>query len=112
MIEAKGCRLYRINGMEEHGHLFADPYPSVCLANYVKDIKLSSSDCMKNSGLFPSFAGWQDGCGAFTYSIKEKDTLLDYVRNQKEHHKRESFLDERKRLLMANGIRFDEKYVL
>jgi len=52
------------------------------------------------------------GYGAFTYSIKEKDTIINYIKNQKEYHKTETFHDEFKRLLTENGIEFDEKYLL
>jgi hypothetical protein len=56
--------------------------------------------------------GWQEGYGAFTYSIREKDMIINYLKNQKEHHKSESFYDEYKRLLIENGVVFDEKYLL
>lgn len=108
----KSCKLYRINGTQDHIHIFSDLHPSVCLADYIKDIKLASHSFMKESGLFPAFTAWQSGYGTFTYSIKEKDTIIDYVKNQKEHHKQESFYDEFKRLLIENGILFDEKYLL
>jgi len=32
--------LYRINGIEDHIHIFSDLHPSISLARYVKDIKL------------------------------------------------------------------------
>ena len=67
---------------------------------------------MKQSGLFPAFEGWQDSYGAFTYSVKEKDMIINYIKNQKEHHKAETFHEEFKRLLEENGIEFDEKYLL
>ncbi len=47
--------------------------------------------------------------------------IINYVKNQKEHHRTETFYDEFKRLLIArlnesfgqeNGIEFDEKYLL
>ena len=66
---------------------------------------------MKDSGLFPEFEHWQDGYGAFTYSVREKDQIINYIKNQKEHHKSENFYDEFKRLLIENGIEFDEKYL-
>ncbi len=87
-------------------------HPTVSLANYIKDIKVASSIWMKDSGLFPKFEGWQDGYGAFTYSLKEKDIIINYIKNQKEHHKTEAFRDEFKRLLIENEIEFDEKYLL
>lgn len=104
--------MYRINGIEDHIHIFSDLHPAVSLADYVKDIKVASNLWIKESGLFPKFTGWQDGYGAFTYSIKEKDIIINYVKNQREHHKKESFYDEYKRLLIENGIEFDEKYLL
>ena len=54
---------------------------------------------------------WQDGYGAFTYSVREKDMIITYIKNQKEHHKKETFHDEFKRLLIENEITFDEKYL-
>ncbi len=67
---------------------------------------------MKQSGLFPDFHGWQDGYGAFTYSVKEKAALIGYVKRQKEHHKTETFYDEYKRILLEHEVEFDEKYLL
>ena len=112
VIKNKNCKLYRINGIEDHIHIFSDLHPSISLADYIKDIKVASSIWMKECGKFPKFKGWQDKYGAFTYSIKEKDIIINYVKNQKEHHKHETFYDEFKRLLIENGIEFDEKYLL
>ena len=36
--------------------------------------------------------------------------MPNHVKNQKEHHKNETFYDEYKRLLIENGVEFDEKY--
>ena len=38
--------------------------------------------------------------------------IVNYIKNQKEHHKFESFYDEFKRLLIENEIQFDERYLL
>lgn len=111
IIKNKRCVLYRINGMEEHLHLLSDLHPSISLADYVKDIKVASSLWMKQTGKFPEFRGWADGYGAFTCSIREKDRIVNYIKNQKEQHKKEIFPDEFKRLLMENKIAFDEKYL-
>lgn len=112
IIENKKCKLYRINGIEDHIHIMSDLHPSISLADYVKEIKVASSVWMKEHGMFPDFEGWQDGYGAFTYSLREKDMIINYIKNQKEHHRSENFYDEYKRLLIENGIEFDEKYLL
>lgn len=112
IVKNNKCKLYRINGIEDHIHIFCDLHPSVALSDFVKDIKVASSIWMKQSGLFPDFEAWQEGYGAFTYSIREKDKIINYVKKQKQHHKKETFYDEYKRLLIENEIEFDEKYLL
>ena len=68
----KHCMLYRINGMEDHIHILSDIHPSICLSDYIKEIKVASSLWMKESGKFPLFMGWQDGYGKLSSSsIKE-----------------------------------------
>ena len=112
IIQNKKCKLYRINGVDDHIHIFCDLHPTVALADLVKDIKVASNLWMKESGKFPDFIGWQDGYGAFTYNIRERDMIINYVKNQKEHHQKETYYNEYKRLLIENGIDFDEKYLL
>ena len=108
----KKCHLYRINGVEDHLHIVTHLHPSVSLSSLVKDIKIASSENIKQNNLFPKFGGWQEGYGAFTYSIKEKDRLIEYVKDQEEHHKIKTFREEYIELLNENGIEFDEKYLL
>ena len=112
LIENKKCKLYRINGMPDHIHIFSDLHPSLCIADYVKDIKVATNIWMKDCGKFPLFRGWQEGYGAFTYSIREKDMIINYIKNQKGHHRTETFYDEYKRLLIENGVEYDEKYFI
>ena len=112
IVKNKHGKLYRINGMEDHLHIMSDLHPTVCLSDFVKDIKISSNKWMKESGKFPAFENWQEGYAAFTYSTREKDMIIQYIKNQKKHHITETFQDEFKRLLIENGIEFDEKYLL
>lgn len=74
-------------------------------------MKIASSIWIKKENIFPDFNGWQDGYGAFTYSINDKDRLIEYVKNQREHHKMKSFKEEYTELLKEHGIEFDEKYL-
>lgn len=111
ILQNKKCVLYQVNGVEDHIHIVTHVHPSVALASLVKDIKLACSLYIKENNLFPHFRGWQDGYGAFTYSMKEKDRLIAYVQNQEEHHRQKSFMQEYKKLLIKHNIHFEEKYV-
>ena len=111
IVKNKNCILFQINGVEDHLHLLTDLHPTIALADFVKDIKVGSSLWMKESGFFPEFEGWSEGYGAFTYSIRERDKIINYIKKQKEHHKKEPFPDEYKALLDEHGVTYDEKYL-
>lgn len=110
IIKNKSCFVYQINGMEDHIHLLSDLHPTVALADFVKDIKVGSALWIKKEGIFQSFEGWSDGYAALTYSWKDKDMIINYIKNQKEHHKRVSFNEEYKKLLEEQGIKIDERF--
>jgi len=110
IIKNKNCFLYRINGMEDHLHILCDLHPTIALADYMRDIKTSSSIWLKQSGKFPEFDGWADGYAALTYSWRDKDMIVNYIKNQQEHHKKESFKDELRKLLIEHGIEVDERF--
>jgi len=112
VLTNKNCHLYRINGVEDHLHILTHIHPTVSLANLVKDIKLSSSDWIKENGIFKRFSGWQKGYGAFTAAQKDKDRIIRYIKNQEKHHQKKSFKDELRKLLEEAGIEFDEKYLV
>jgi putative transposase len=112
LLTNKNCHLYRINGVEDHLHILTHIHPTVAVATLVKDIKLASDEFIKREAIFPRFKGWQDGYGAFSESIKAKERLITYIKNQEEHHRKRSFIEEYKMLLEDYKIKFDEKYLL
>ena len=109
-IKNKNCFIYQINGMEDHIHILSDLHPSIALADYIRDMKTSTSIWLKASGKFPEFVGWASGYAALTYAWRDKDKIINYIKNQRIHHKQEIFLDEYRRLLVEHNIRIDEKY--
>ncbi len=96
--------------MEDHIHILCDLHPSVALANFIKDIKVSSSGWIKQNQIFSNFECWAEGYGAFTYSVKDMEKVLNYIKHQKEHHKKINFKDEYIKLLKENEIEFNDKY--
>jgi len=112
VLRNKNCHLYRINCIEDHIHILLSIHPSVSLSSLVKDIKISSSSFVKENNLFPGFSGWQEGYGAFTYSYGEVNKLIEYVKNQEEHHKNITFREEFIAMLNEHQITFDPKYLI
>ena len=96
--------------MEDHLHILSDLHPSIALADFVKSIKVATSLWMKQSADFPFFRGWEEGYAAFTYSYKEKEVLINYIKKQQEHHQKKNTRDELIRIWKENGMEPDERY--
>jgi len=111
ILRNKRCHLYRIGEIEDHIHIIMSLHRAVAVI-LVKDIKLASSDHIKTNKLFPNFSEWQDGYGAFTYSIEAKNNLIEYVKNQVAHHAKKTSREEFIELLKEHEIEFDEKYLI
>ncbi|MBK8267374.1 MAG: IS200/IS605 family transposase [Planctomycetes bacterium] len=111
IIKNNHGHLYRINGIEDHLHILTSLHPTICLADLVKDIKTESSKWIKENNIFSDFDYWQDGYAAFTHSSEQKSPLIEYIKNQQEHHRVLSFEDELKRILQEAGVEYDPKYL-
>lgn len=107
IINGKKCKVYKINGVEDHIHIICDLHPSLAIADLVKEIKVSSNHWIKKTGLFPGFTEWASGYGVFSYAAEAKKNLVRYVENQKEHHRKVSFEEEYKDLLRRHEIMYD-----
>lgn len=111
IIKNKNCVLYRINGFTQHIHLLTDLHPSIALADFVRDIKTSTSIWLKSNENFPNFEGWSKKYSAFTITHFDKERIEKYIKNQVIHHGKESFIDEYKRLLTEYGVAYEDKYL-
>lgn len=111
IIKNRKSVLYRINGTENHIHIFCDLHSSIALADFIKEIKTASNLWIKQTGNFPKFESWAEGYCSITYNLRDKDMIVNYIKNQKEHHRKVTFEDELRNLLTENGIEFDEKFL-
>jgi REP element-mobilizing transposase RayT len=105
------CPVLRVGGVEDHVHILCRLGRSISISDLVKELKRESSKWLKTKS--PALADfyWQSGYGAFSVSPSHVDPLRTYIENQAEHHKRESFQDELRRLLKMYGLEWDERYV-
>jgi len=81
ILQNKNCHVYIINGVENHLHIVTHIHQTIAVADLIKDMKVASSKRIKENGIFKDFTAWQIKYGAFTYSINEKDRLINYVKN-------------------------------
>ncbi len=100
-----------ISGVVNHIHSLVLLPPTLCVAKGVQLLKGGSSKWL-NDHYFPdrSFK-WQKGYGAFSVSESRVPAVVNYIRNQKEHHRGQTFKKEYLRFLREYHIAYDERYV-
>ena len=103
IIRNKKSCMIEIGGTENHIHLVVRLHQDEALSALVRDVKACSSSWIKTQ--VPHFA-WQGGYGGFSCSKSQLETLLNYVRNQKEHHLKQSFDEEMTDLACKWGFRW------
>lgn len=112
-VKEKGGILYRIGGMPDHIHLFVQIPPTISVSDFMRDLKTSSNKFLKEHvAEFPKFQGWGKSYCAITHSALEKEKIINYIKGQKEHHKKTSFQDELLSILHECGVTVDMRYFL
>ncbi len=99
-----------IGGTDDHIHVLASLAAFHRLEDVVRDLKSSSSKWV-HEVIGKRLFAWQTGYGAFTVGKLQLGGVRDYIRNQKEHHRRKTYQEEYLELLRENGIEFDERYL-
>ena len=77
----------------------------------VRDIKSNSSRWLNENRWIKTKFRWQEGYGAFTYSKSQIDSVVKYILNQPEHHKKTTFKSEYLKILQQSDVEFDEQYL-
>lgn len=98
-------------GTEDHVHILLSLPATMPVSKAMQLIKGGSSKWIHET--FPDLRqfAWQEKYGAFSVSVSQLETIIKYIKNQKEHHRKRSFQDEFLMLLKKHRIEFDERYL-
>jgi REP element-mobilizing transposase RayT len=105
------CPSHAIGASDDHIHIACSLSRTLSISKLVEEIKTNSSKWMKTNGREYAAFAWQNGYGAFSIGQSQMEDLRTYIRNQREHHRRASFQDEFRALLVKYEVEFDERYV-
>ena len=111
IISNKNQKLIIVNGMPDHLHLLIGTKPNCNLSDLVRDIKANSSKWVNEKGFINGKFEWQTGFGAFTLGQSQIPKILNYIKKQEEHHKKQTFKEEYIDFLNAYEIEFKNEYL-
>jgi len=111
LINENGCKSIIVNGIEDHAHCFLGLKPAVSISDLMKTVKAKSSKYINDHQLTRSRFEWQEGFGVFSYSQSHIDNVFQYIANQEEHHKKQTFRVEYLEFLKKFKVPYDERYI-
>jgi REP element-mobilizing transposase RayT len=111
IIQNNGHKMLAINAMPDHVHLFFGMRPTQSLSDLMRDLKSDSSKWINEKKIIRANFSWQEGYGGFSYSKSHVNNVIDYIKNQQEHHRKKTFIEEYFDFLNKFDIPYDERYV-
>jgi putative transposase len=111
IIKNREQKLLSIFCMPDHVHILVGFKPSIPISDLVRDIKAVSSKFINDNKWIKGKFNWQEGFGSFTYSRSQIDTVIKYILNQQEHHKKKTFKEEYLDFLRKFEIDYNEQYL-
>jgi REP element-mobilizing transposase RayT len=111
IIEKRNHKVYAIGGMRDHIHILVSMSPTQSISDLVQETKRASTLWIKEHHLVDGNFAWQEGFGAFSYGKSQVGAVVNYIRNQKQHHVGKTMREEYIEFLELFGIEYDERYV-
>ena len=101
-------KLIAINCMPDHTHILIGLKPDQAASDLIGRIKTGSSNHINEQRWIGCHFSWQEGFGAFSVSHSHLDAVINYIRDQENHHRRKPFHE----FLRRHGIPYDERYIV
>ena len=105
------CQVIKVGGYSDHIHILCMLSKKIPLMKLIEELKSDSSKWIKNKGVEYENFYWQNGYGAFSVNPSEIATVITYITNQHEHHRKKTFQDEYRAFLKKYKVEYDERYV-
>ena len=88
------CKVRAINGTDDHIHLLFQLSPKFSVGDIFKNIKGESSHWINQLDFIHTKFAWQIGYGAFSVSESVVNDVENYIKDQKDHHKKMTYEEE------------------
>lgn len=111
MCNHMDCKTIKVGGHLDHVHILCLLSKKLPLMKVMEELKSHSSKWMKTKDASLKNFFWQNGYGAFSVDHHGIQPVIDYITNQKEHHKKKTFQEEYRSLLETYELDYDERYV-
>jgi len=99
-----GCPVRIINGMPDHVHCLFLLNPNKAVTEIIKQVKGSCSHEINKQNIIKEKFAWQTGYAAYSLSESVLEKVFQYIKNQKQHHKKINFQKECEDFIRLHGL--------
>ncbi|MCF0058982.1 IS200/IS605 family transposase [Dyadobacter sp. CY356] len=111
LVQNRKSKMLAVNCMPDHTHIFVGFKPVLSIPDFIKEIKVESNEFINSKKWTNYKFGWQEGYGVFSYSHSHISSVINYVLNQEEHHRKKTFKEEYHDFLKKFEVPFDDQYL-
>ena len=97
-LQSKGLIFHEIGGTETHVHLAVTIPPTLLISEWIGKVKGASSHYVNHKLANRKLLDWQTGYGVVSFGTKDLEWVVNYIRNQKEHHEKHSTVERLERI--------------
>jgi REP element-mobilizing transposase RayT len=97
--------------MPDHTHILLGLKPDEAPSYLIGRIKTGSTNHINERRWIGCRFPWQEGFGAFSVSHSHLGTVIDYIHNQENHHRRKSFQQEYVEFLERHDVPYNRLYI-
>lgn len=91
IVRSSGCECLRVGGVADHVHLAIRFSRTATVAKLVNELKTDSAKWVKTQTTELRNFAWQHGYGVFSVGPQDAESLVGYIDNQEEHHRKKRF---------------------
>lgn len=102
-LQSNGLIFHEIGGTETHVHIAVTVPPTLLISEWIGKVKGASSHYVNHELANRKLLDWQTGYGVVSFGTKDLDWVVNYIRNQKEHHKKRATVERLERIALDEG---------
>src|SRR5260370_39543666 len=97
-LKSKGLIFHEVGGTETHIHIAVTIPPTLVISEWIGRLKGASSHYVNHELVNRKLLEWQAGYGVVSFGTKDLEWVVNYVRNQKEHHRNGTTVERLERI--------------
>ena len=98
-----GVFVHEIGGTMNHVHLAVTVPPTLLISEWVGKVKGGSTHDLNEVPIYGGHFQWQTGYGVVSFSANGLPWIRKYIRNQKQHHKEETWSEALERITRTDA---------